>query len=150
MNISRYRKPHFIKKEDCDPPIKLTITGAEEVTYSRSGTDSEYKIRIDLENEVGDKFWRSLNDGNLETIVKLFGDETDDWLGKEIGLKHDPSIKYKDEISGGIVVIPADEVPEKAGPPAEKSAPKLKRKLHDPAEVKSLSGNGDDNDALPF
>jgi len=113
MNVSRYRRPHFIKKEECDPAIKLTIIGAEEISYSRSGTDVEYKIVVDLENETGDKFRLSLNDSNLETIARLFGDETDNWLSQEIGLKHDPSIKFKDEVRGGIRVIPTEEVPKK-------------------------------------
>jgi hypothetical protein len=85
MNISGYRKPHFLKKEDCDPAIKLTITGAEEITYSRFGTDVENKVVIDLENEVGDKFRLPLN-ASTQTIAKLFGDETDQWVDQEIGL----------------------------------------------------------------
>ena len=151
MNISRYRKPHFIKKENCDPAIKLTITGAEEVTYSRSGMDTEYKVVIDLENEIGDKFKLSLNSGNLETIAKLFGDETDHWNDQEIGLKHDPSIKYKDEIRGGIVVIPAEEVTEKpatglADPPKKPLARLVRKQAPAPAEIQT----DDDGELIPF
>jgi hypothetical protein len=156
MNVATYRKPRFIKKEQCDIPIKLAITGAEEVTYSRSGIDAEFKIVIDLENEIGDKFKLSLNSGNLETIAKLFGDETDGWIGQEIGLKHDPTIKYKDEVRGGIVVIPAEEVPEKptvepAAPP-EKPRLTVKRKLQNPAEVRVPLGRtvDDDGEKIPF
>ena len=156
MNISRYRKPHFIKKEDCDPAIRLTIIDAEITSYSRSGTDAEDKVVVDLENEIGDKFRHSLNDGNLNTIAKLFGEETDGWRGQEIGLKHDPTIKFKDEVRGGIRVIPAEEVPEKPaterGAASEKPGPTLKRTLRDPVDVRAPLGRtvDDDGDKIPF
>jgi len=41
MNISKNRKARLLKKEDCDPAIKLTITGAEEMNISRSAKDPE-------------------------------------------------------------------------------------------------------------
>ena len=109
-----------------------------------------YKIVVDLENETGDKFRLSLNDSNLETIAKLLGDETDNWLGQEIGLKHDPSIKFKDEVRGGIRVIPAREVQEKpaTAPPKKPLAKLVLKQVPPPVEVGIQTD--DDGVQVPF
>lgn len=110
MDISKYLKPRFIKKEDCQPPLRLTITGAEEKTYSGFNEDAKDKVIIDLESKSGEKFRHSLNDVNLRTIAKAFGTETGLWTGKDVILRHDPDVKMQGEIVGGIrVVIPAGD-----------------------------------------
>jgi hypothetical protein len=53
MHVSKYRKARFLKKEDCDPAIKLTITGTEEMNISRSAKDPEKEQALFLfVNEV--------------------------------------------------------------------------------------------------
>jgi hypothetical protein len=139
VNISKYRKPHFIKKEQCQPPIRIIITGAEEITYSpRRGEDAETKVVIDFEAENTEKFRLSLNDANLDWLAIRFGEETSNWLSKMVGLKHDPAVKFNNEVVGGFRLIPAEEVPRK---------PTLVRRTQPaPAQV-AASVNGDE---IPF
>jgi hypothetical protein len=153
MNVSKYRKPHWLKKENCDQLIKLIITAAEERGYPNSDPDAETKVVLDLENEVGDKFRFSLNASNLEAIAKQFGDETDGWIDQEIWLRHDPTIEYKGEVRGGIRVIPAAEVPgnpatQSAGPPAKPVTKLVKKQAPMPARVGIQVDS--DGETIPF
>jgi hypothetical protein len=117
MNIEKYRKHRFLKKEDT--PVSLTISGVEEFNYSRVAGKEDCKIIIDSE----ERFRLSLNATNLETIAQLFGNDTDDWLGRRVGFMWDPTIKMGGEIVGGIRAIPVEELPKK---------PTLKRKTAKP------------------
>jgi hypothetical protein len=114
MNISKYKKATFLKKENC--PIALTISGAEAHDYSRHAGKEDWKIIIDTE----ERFRVSLNQTNLETIAQLFGNETDDWIGQRIGFVWDPTVQMNDEAVGGIRAVPVEKLPK---------VPTLKRKL---------------------
>jgi hypothetical protein len=110
MNISKYRKARFLKREDL--PIKLTITGADEMKVSRSAKEPDYKIVLDFENDLGEKFRLSLNQTNLEAIANRFGDETENWVNQEIGFWWNPKVEMDGEVVGGIRVVPAEEEKE--------------------------------------
>jgi hypothetical protein len=110
MNISKYRKPRFLKKEDCDPPIVLTVTGVEEMNVSGSAREPEYKLVLSLENDLRDRFRFTLNETNLQTVASFFGHETDDWLEQEIEFRFDPAVEFDGQVVGGIRIKgPAEE-----------------------------------------
>jgi hypothetical protein len=68
-------------------------------------------------------------------IAALHGDETDDWPGKWVTLFYDSSVKFNDEIVGGIRVRPVvPNLPEGNGSTRPKPKPPLT----------------DDGDAIPF
>jgi hypothetical protein len=101
--------------------------------------DAELKIVIDLEDEISNKFRLSLNDSNLETIARLFGDETDAWLGQVIRLKHDPTIEFQGEVRGGIRVIPVEEM-------SRRPVTKLIRRTPNPVPAKvQVDDDGEQN-----
>ena len=45
-----------------------------------------------------------LNRTNIKRLQKLYGDNTDDWLGKAITLYFDPDIEFMGETVGGLRV----------------------------------------------
>jgi hypothetical protein len=143
MNIQRYRRARFIKKEDLESPIRVTITGAEEVDYSKVAGEMDFKIVIDFETEQGDKFRLKLNDTNLDAVAKAYGDETDNWIRKPIILRHDPTVEMDHQVVGGTrISIPAEEA-------SKRKKPTLKRQTSPtPAPVgKKID---DDGDEIPF
>jgi hypothetical protein len=69
MNISRYRKARFLKKEDCDPAIKLTITGAGEMNISRSAKDPEKEQALFLfVNQISSSTKKRDHDASLSIL----------------------------------------------------------------------------------
>jgi len=103
MNISKYRRPRTIQKEDC--PINLTIIEVREEPskFSETGKD----IRLYLESNLREKFSFWLRGDNLNTVAKLYTDETDNWIEKELEFVHEPAREY--EGRGGIVVHEAQK-----------------------------------------
>jgi hypothetical protein len=122
MDVSDLLKSRFLKKEDCEPPLRLTIAGVEKKNMSRNVVNPEYKIVL----EFTENCRLTLNQSNLQTVAKFFGTETDDWIGKQIGVQHNPGVEFEGEIVGGIRVISADLVPKQ---------PTLKRKLQPKEEI---------------
>jgi hypothetical protein len=100
MDISKYRKPRLLSKEDC--PIKLTITDTalEPSKYSDTGKG----IKIYLGSEIGEKFSFWLNDINLNVIANKHGNEADNWRDTEWEFVHDPALEY--EGRGGVRIVP--------------------------------------------
>ena len=52
---------------------------------------------------------------NAESIARLHGDESDDWVGKWITLYHDETVSFGNRSVGGVRVrdeIPQDEIPD--------------------------------------
>ena len=78
------------------------------MNVSRSAKDSDYKIVLSLENDLGEKFRLSLNQTNLDAIANRFGDETDDWVNQEISFWWNPKVEMDGEVVGGIRVVPAE------------------------------------------
>jgi hypothetical protein len=54
---------------------------------------------------------------NADTIAKLYGKDTADWIGKQVTIYFDPGVMFGPERVGGIRVRP--QVPKTAQAPAE-------------------------------
>jgi hypothetical protein len=89
MNISKYRRPRTIQKEDC--PINLTIIEVRE----EPSKFSETGIRLYLESNLREKFSFWLKSDNLNTVANLYTDETDNWIEKELEFVHEPAREYE-------------------------------------------------------
>jgi hypothetical protein len=134
MNIQKFRKPHFLKKEHCPTPRRFIITGAETMDVSRSAKEEKIRVTIDFQSENGDRFRNSLNDVNLKVIAQAYGNETDAWIGKPIVFRYDPTIEMDGEVVGGLrVSIPKPTLTRRTTPrPAQTPAPvSVGRKIDD-------------------
>ena len=100
MNINEIKQSKFLKKEDCEPAILVTIRGIEQENVALESQPEDLKYVI---------FFKELEKGmvlhstNAQLIAKALGsDETDDWTNKKIVLFNDPSVSYVGKVTGGI------------------------------------------------
>ena len=87
----------YLKKEDCDPAILVTISGAE---VEKIGEDDRIIIHF-KDNE------KSLvaNKTNLQLMAVFFGSsDTDDWKGKQVVCYNDKTVMYAGQVVGGVRV----------------------------------------------
>ena len=92
----------YLKKEDVEPPVLVTIKGLRQNNVALEDQPEELKWTI---------FFRELdkpmvlNSTNIQLLVKCLGtDETDDWAGKQVVLYNDPNVSFAGKITGGIRV----------------------------------------------
>ena len=99
-NISVLKESNFIKKEDCEPPILVTIERVSQENVAKEGAPQELKWCIHF-REVDKPM--VLNSTNGQIIAQITGSpETDNWTGKQVVLYHDPSVSFGGKLVGGI------------------------------------------------
>ena len=103
----------YLKKEDCDPPILVTINGVKEEDLAMEGKPQEMKwVMYFDEREKG----IVLNNTNIQLCAQICGsDDTDGWIGKKIVLYSDPNVSFGGKLVGGIRV----RAPKSNGKPAQ-------------------------------
>lgn len=102
MHISSLKNSNFLKKEDCDPPILVTISSVSQENVAKEGAPAEMKWCLHLEEAEKPMV---LNSTNGQLIAKITGsEETEDWTGKQIVLYHDPNVSFGGKLIGGIRV----------------------------------------------
>jgi hypothetical protein len=132
MNLKKYRKPPFLKKENCEQPTKFTIAKVEEVNVRPYDEEPEFKVGIHIRNEAGEAFRHTLNDGNFNFLCDLFSEESESWIDQTFGFRWDPAVEYNGKVTGGFRAIFASDVPE------PKKKPTLKRRAPVEEEKESL------------
>ena len=99
-NISVLKSSKFLKKEDCDPPILVTIKTCTEENVAKEGAPDELKWCLHF-NETDKPM--VLNSTNGQIIASFIGkDNTDEWVGHKIVLYHDPNVSFGGKLIGGI------------------------------------------------
>jgi hypothetical protein len=102
MHISSLKNSNFLKKEDCDPPVLVTISSVTQENVAKEGAPQELKWCLHLEEFDKPMV---LNSTNGQLIARITGsEETDDWNGHRVVLYHDPSVSFGGKIIGGIRV----------------------------------------------
>ena len=104
MKISEMLQSNWLRKDDLDDPIGGEVLTIRKITEELVGSDQQSKWAL---------HWREkdyqpmlLNKTNLRLLSAVLGDDTDDWIGKEIEVYHDPSISYGGQLVGGLRVRP--------------------------------------------
>lgn len=83
MNISQAFPSNFLKADDLQgKPVIVSIASAEFEDIGQ-GRDKERKIILGF---TGKEKRMVVNKTNASTIAKLYGDETDGWIGQKITL----------------------------------------------------------------
>jgi len=107
-NIDELKTSRFLKKEDCDPPVRFIIDHVEEQDVAPIGEPRELKWCLFSRNGVKPMV---LNSTNAQLIARALGSKnTDDWTGKEIELYWDQNVSFQGKLVGG---IRARAVPER-------------------------------------
>lgn len=73
--------------EDIDEAAIATITAVNRIETDDKSTKTGKRKAINLEfQETGDKvLW--LNKGMIDTLIEKLGDDTDDWVGKQVPIE---------------------------------------------------------------
>lgn len=127
--VSDMQPSKYLKASDADDgDLIVTIRDIKEETVGM-GKDQESKWVLYFEEQSKGLI---LNKTNMNTIAKLYGDDTDDWEGKKITL-FSTEVQFKDEM------VPALRIRSK--PPKPRGAAATKPV---PAAV------DDDDEAAPY
>jgi hypothetical protein len=126
----------FLKKEDVDKPVLATITHIDQQNVAMNGAEPELKWCMHFKELAKPLV---LNPTNLQLCAKAFdSDDTDDWIGKKIGLYHEPNVSFGGKLVGGIRV-------KKPRTPPPVPVQKAERKPIDPDDP-----FGDMENDIPF
>lgn len=91
----------YLRAKEVEEPQVVTIASVE-VEEVGMGEDKEEKLvlytkEIDRGVVLGAK-------AVLTTLTDLFGEDTDDWIGRKIELFYDPNVLFKSKPVGGLRV----------------------------------------------
>lgn len=116
MHISGLKNSNFLKKEDCDPPILVTIASVTEENVAKEGAPQEMKWSVHFDESDKPMV---LNSTNGQLIARITGsEETDEWSGYKVVLYNDPNVSFQGKLTGGIRVR-APKNGKAAPPPVE-------------------------------
>jgi hypothetical protein len=130
MNLSDLKQSKFLKKEDVEPAVLVTIRAMSQENVAKEGCEPE--MRTALHFDELDKPL-ILNSTNGQIIARITGKDTDietSWIGARVVLYNDPNVTFGGKLVGGIRV----------------RAPKPQALSAKPITPKPA----DENDGLPF
>lgn len=130
MHISELKESKFLKKEEVDPAMLVTISEVTQENIAKEGAPQELKWCVHF-NELEKPM--VLNSTNGQLIAMITGSEdSEGWTGAQVVLYHDPSVTFGGKLVGGIRIRA----------PKNKAKPKPMSKQVQPDEV--------DDDGVPF
>jgi hypothetical protein len=116
VKISELKKSRFMTKDDCEPPIKVTIAHISEENVAMENQAPDMRWALNFKEDLKPMILNSINAQIIAQITK--SEETDDWPGAVIVLYNDPTVSFGGKITGGIRVRAV-----RNAPPQRKPAP---------------------------
>ena len=95
------KKSKYLSKADVAEPRVFTVRGLQEENVAMQDQAPEMKWCLFVEE---DEKPLVLNPVNIELLSQFLGEETDSWVGHKFVLYFDPSIMFKNKLTGGIRV----------------------------------------------
>ncbi|UPK35553.1 hypothetical protein IVB18_47745 [Bradyrhizobium sp. 186] len=118
MDMRKYASEHFLKLDDVrEGPLTLRIALVRDGSYDKP----------DVVFESGEVL--SLNATNLRTLIRAFGPDSDDWIGKDVEAALGP-VMFQGKPQDGVIVTPISATEPRAEPGTKR--------------------NGDMGDSIPF
>jgi hypothetical protein len=104
----------YIQKTDLTQPTRLTVAGCERKDIGQENKP-EFRWVVAFEGE-----WKPLilNRTNTDAFFDGLGEDSNDWIGKQIILFNDMSVEYQGK-RGGIRVYQQMEVADAQAPPSQ-------------------------------
>ena len=107
MKASSILSSAFLKAEELKGtgPQLLTIQSVEMVEFDgNKGKERKLQIETTTDRKL------TLNKTSTEVLVSAFGDETDDWTGRNFVAYFDPDVRFGSKKTGGVrVKVPPTE-----------------------------------------
>jgi hypothetical protein len=125
----------YLRKEQCDPPILVTIDSFVQENVAPEGQPQEEKwVMYVREHKLG----LVLNSTNLQLLAQICSSQdTDEWIGKQVVLWADPAVNFGGRAVGGIRVRApknGNGKPVPAKPQIQPSVTDVNRKLQEAAD----------------
>jgi hypothetical protein len=137
-SINEMYPSDWLKASDCqDGDMTLTITN---ITKERIGNGRDAQDKWALYFEEVEK-GMILNKTNTMTIAKLYGDDTDDWIGKKVTL-YATEVQFQKEM--------VDAIRIRSKPPRKPTRPTQPTRPASHPVAQPTPAPGADEDDIPF
>jgi len=124
MHISKMSNSKYLKKDDVEPPLLLTVSKISQQNVAMESESPEMKWIMHFSDNDKPLV---LNTTNITLASIAFNsEETGDWHNKKIVLYNDPTIMYAGKVTGGIRL----RAPK---PPVDSQAQEVANKAFDDA-----------------
>jgi len=164
MKISELRNSRFLTKDDCEPPIKVTVRNIEQVDVAMEGQKPELRWAMNFQEDCKPMVLNSINAQVIAMITK--SEETDDWGGAVIVLYNDPTVSFGGKIVGGIRVraprLPQAQIEQARVQPPREAGPervdvesaitraRIPQPVREPVRPQPPSFNDLEDDHIPY
>jgi hypothetical protein len=100
MKIGQMMSAKYLKKDDVDPPVLVSIRTFRHENVAQENQPEELKwVMYFAEMDKG----LVLNSTNLQLAAMALGsDDTDDWIGHQVVLYNDPNVSFGGKLTGGV------------------------------------------------
>ncbi len=120
MNISEMSTSNYLKREDVNPAILVTVARdveKKDVSMADQPADMKFCLHfIEVDKPL------VLNQTNQQLVAMATGStETTQWIGKKIVLFDDPNVSFAGKIVGGIRVRAPKNQQAPVNPPAQQA-----------------------------
>lgn len=99
MKIGDMIESKYLKQSDVPDPVIVTFQSLKKVNVARDDEDPDYRWTAKF-SEFGKPM--VLNVTNIKRCAKALGDDTENWMGKQMELYTDPDIEFGGNIVGGL------------------------------------------------
>jgi hypothetical protein len=100
MKVSQMMDSKFLKKEDVEPAILVTVRSFQQENMAQDGQMPQMKWCMAFEEDIKPL---PMNSTNLQLCQMIFNsDDTDHWIGGKLVLYNDPSIQFNGKLTGGV------------------------------------------------
>lgn len=101
MKASAMLESKYLKQSDVEEDTTVTVRSLKRVNVARDDEEPEYRwtaLFKEFEKPM------VLNATNIKRMAKALGDDTDEWIGKQVVVYVDPDIEFGGNIVGGLRV----------------------------------------------
>jgi hypothetical protein len=118
MKLKEMLESKYLQQEDVDGEVVVTVHALKKVNVAKEDETPEYKWTVKFQ-----EFAKPMvaNATNVKRMFKALGEDSEEWLGKQIILYVDPDVEFGGKIVGGLRVrgIRKSVAPAKAGQRSE-------------------------------
>lgn len=100
MHISKMVSSRFIKSNDVEQPVLVTINGVKKTNVAKENEPPEEKYLLTF-SDFNKPLVLNVTNINL-CAVACKSENTDDWIGRQIVLENDPTVMYGGRLTGGV------------------------------------------------
>lgn len=102
MNLNDLKTSRFLKKEDVEPPVPVTIHSITKQNVAMEGADPDLRAVIQFKELDKPMVLNSTNGQLIARIAGTTEDIENSWPGTVVVLYNDPNVSFAGKLVGGI------------------------------------------------